>query len=131
MTQVSHFDEMAGVAESGRVPWDDREKNILQALDGRLTRDPYAWWDGYEMAQDPSGINIPEILRFRRMWSCYDMDAFCSFRYNMFQEKGHWFPGAFADQEHRANIDTRLVPDSIPLKKLLAEFHDRFYTPKE
>ena len=43
--------------------------------------------EGYEWSEDPSGINIPEVLRFRKLWKCYDMEKFGYYRYNMFQEK--------------------------------------------
>ncbi len=129
MTAPEHFDEMDGIFPTG-IPLSADDLRILNRLDSRLERDPLSAYDGYELAGDPSGINIPEVLRFRRMLKCYDMVAFGKYRYNMFQEKGHWFPGAFASKENVERVDLSKVPPSIPLREMLTETHLALFEPR-
>lgn len=107
------------------------DAQIKYKLDQQRLLDPYADFDGYCMQNDPSGLNIPEILRFRMMWKCYDMKDFGLYRYNMFEEKGHWFPGGFATDEKIAKVDTTRCPEIVPLKELLRETHQNLFKPKE
>jgi hypothetical protein len=79
------------------------------------------------MENDPSGINIPEILRFRKLWKCYDMKNFGTYRYNMFKEHDRWFQGAFPTPDKLAKIDMSKCPPHIPLKQLLIETHQALY----
>jgi len=82
------------------------------------------------MQNDPSGINIPEVLRLRRLWKSYDMIDFDKYRYKTFQEKSHWFPGELPTQPNLNKIDTTKIPTHIPLKELLAETHQSLYKPE-
>lgn len=129
MNEPAHFDEMRGILPVS-IPLGARELQIQHALDARLSRDPWAGYAGYELEGDPSGINIPEVLRFRRMLKCYDMLDFGVYRYNMFSPTNHWFNGEFATAENIAKIDHSRVPDGIPLDDLLAETHAALYRPK-
>jgi predicted aldo/keto reductase-like oxidoreductase len=126
MTEASHITEMKGIFPSN---WTGRETEIKQKLDNFLRDDPYSGFDGFELAHDPSGINIPEILRLRKLWKCYDMSGFGKYRYKTFEEKGHWLPGKLAFEENIEKVDFSKVPANIPLKKLLAESHREFYIP--
>ena len=125
-----HFDEMQGVLPVS-VPLTAEEQGILARLDARLGVDPLSAYDGYDLAGDPSGINIAEVLRFRRMLKCYDMLDFGIYRYNMFNEGSDWFGGAFATEENLAKIDMSRVPRGIPLKEMLREAHRAFFRNKE
>ncbi len=126
MTEDAHFDEMEGIFPTS-IPLSARDLKIQSRLDERLQIDPLSAYDGLELSGDPSGINIPEVLRFRRMLKCYDMVDFGKYRYNMFQEKGHWFPGAFASAENVERIDLSKVPPGIPLKEMLLETHEALF----
>jgi len=106
------------------------DKRILHLLDQQLSLDPYSGFDAYVMENDPSGINIPEILRFRTMWKCYDMKDFGLYRYNMFQEKDHWFPGSFPNSENLKRIDLSRCPADFPLTELIHETHEGLYREK-
>jgi len=130
MTEPPQFEEMRGVCE-GFKAWSAIEESIMQSLESRKNLDRYSKIDGYGIADTNSGINIPEILRFRHMWKCYDMTNWCSYRYNMFQEKGHWFPGYYATEENIDKIDDTVIPAGIPLKEMLREFHITFYKEKD
>lgn len=128
MTEEEHFDEMLGIFPTS-VPLSASDLATLHRLDARLQVDPLSAYDGEELMGDPSGINIPEVLRFRRMLKCYDMEAFGKYRYNMFQEKGHWFPGRFATPENVARVDDSRAPRGIPLKRMLSEAHEALFVP--
>ncbi len=128
MTESAHIDEMRGILPAS-VPLTPRDRAIEQALDACV--DPLSAWDGYEMLGDPSGINIPEVLRFRRLWTCYGMRDFCAYRYNMLEEKGHWFPGVFATDEAVAKVDASKAPPGIDVRAMLSEMHREFYKPKK
>jgi uncharacterized protein len=46
----------------------------------------------------PEEIHIPEVLRLRNLAMAYDMAAFGEYRYRMFENAGHWFPGKKGDR---------------------------------
>lgn len=124
MTETDHFSEMKGIFPSA---WTENETITKQKLDSYLNDDPYSGYDGFDLTNDPSGINIPEVLRLRKLWKCYDMSSFGKYRYNSFEEKGHWLPGKMAFNENIGKVDFSRVPPGIPLKKMLAESHRKFY----
>ena len=103
---------------------------IKHVLDEQKLSDPYSDFDAYVMGNDPSGLNIPEILRFRTLWKCYDMKDFGLYRYNMFQEKDHWFPGNFPTEENLKKVDLSRCPVDVPLIDLIKETHEELYRPK-
>lgn len=129
MTEPVHFDEMRGIFPV-TIPLGEEDLAAQARLDARMAVDRYSNYDGYELEGDPSGINIPEVLRYRRMLRCYDMSAFGKYRYNMFEAKDHWFPGVFATDEALDRVDYSRVPDGVPLRELLAETHRELYVPK-
>ncbi len=130
ITEPLHFEEMAGIFPVA-VPMNHDDLSILAKMDSQILCDKYAWYDGYDLAGDPSGINIAEVLRMRKMWKCYDMLEFGRYRYNLFEETHHWFPGRFATKENINKIDVALIPENIPLKEILLEAHQAFYKPCE
>lgn len=130
LSEPAHVEEMRGALPAS-VPLSGEDLAIRCRLDEQVLNDPVSAYQGYELGDDPSGINIPEVLRFRRMWKCYDMHDFGVYRYNMFQAKGHWFPGTFATPEAVARVDTSRVPAGIDLRALLGEAHAAFYRPKD
>ena len=129
MTEPAHVAEMMGTLPAS-VPLSARDLAIQLKLDARISQDPQAAWDGYECANDPSGINIPEVLRFRRMLKCWDMETFGKYRYNMLEAKGHWFPGHYASPDLVAKVDDSKAPQGMPLKAMLNEAHQALFKPK-
>lgn len=129
MTEGAHFEEMKDIFPAP-YPMSESDLSIKKNMDSCLYQDPYAHYEGYDLKKDPSGINIPEMLRFRRLWKCYDMETFAEYRYNMFEQKGHWFPGDFATEENLKKLDETQIPSQIPLKSMIREFHQTFYRPK-
>jgi predicted aldo/keto reductase-like oxidoreductase len=130
MTEPAHFEEMSGLFPTS-IPLSSTDLAAQLRLDARLATDPLSAYEGHELEGDPSGINIPEVLRFRRMLRCYDMLTFGRYRYNMFQEKDLWFPGRFVSEEALAKVDLSRVPDGIPLLDMLRETHAALYRPRE
>lgn len=127
ITEASHLEEMNGIFP---LQWTGKEQTIKLELDSFLHDDPYSGYDGFDLQNDPSEINIAEILRLRKLWKCYDMNEYGRYRYKIFGEKSHWLPGAFAFDKNIEKIDLSKVPEDIPLKKLLSEAHREFYVPK-
>ena len=129
MTAPSHVEEMRGIFPVS-VPLAATTLAAQQRLDARQAVDPVSAWEGWEYQGDPSGINIPEVLRFRRLWKCWDMLDFGRYRYNMLQAKGDWFPGVFATPEAVAQVDPAKAPPGIDVRALLNEAHAAFYQPR-
>jgi predicted aldo/keto reductase-like oxidoreductase len=130
ISEPEHFEEMAGIFPL-QVPMGPEELAIKLRMNAAATADPQAAYEGYELLGDPSGINIPEVLRHRRMATCYGQDAFGHYRYNMFNEKGDWFPGAFATPDRVDQVVESRAPEGFPLKQFLSDTHERFYKPKD
>ncbi len=128
-TEPAHIAEMRGIFPVS-VPMSAHDQQVQAALDGRVALDPVSAWEGYEMSGDPSGINIPEVLRYRRMWKACDMLDFGRYRYNMLESKGHWFPGCFADEAALAKVDRSRAPAGIDVVALLREAHETFFKAK-
>ncbi len=129
ISDPAQLDEMTGIFPA-TIPLDPATLAINTSLDGRLQVDPVSAWDGYEYANDPSGIPIPDVLRFRRMWKCWDLIEFGRYRYNMLEAKSHWFPGCFATPEAVAKVDPSKAPQGIDVRALLTEAHQAFHRPK-
>lgn len=129
ITEASHFEEMKGIFQTNEI-WTQQEEKSKQLLDSYLNDDPYSHFKGYEMENDPSGLNIPELLRLRTLWKCYDMLEFGKYRYKTMGENDHWLPGGFAEKSKIQNIDFSKVPENIPLKKMLTEMHKEMHKPK-
>lgn len=126
---TAQFDQLNGIfpAPAPMSPDDLRIKNLL---DQQKQLDPYSNFNAYILENDPSGLNIPEILRFRMLFKCYEMRDFGLYRYNMFQEKDHWFPGTFPTEENLKKIDLSKCPDEIPVVELIKETHAELFRPK-
>lgn len=130
LNQPEHFAELDGILPAS-VPLSARDQGILGRLDRRLSVDPLSAYDGYELDDDPSGINIPEVLRFRRLLKCYDMLDFGIYRYNMLKPDSEWFWGEFATDENLDRVDYSRAPEGIPLREMLSETHRALYRPTQ
>jgi predicted aldo/keto reductase-like oxidoreductase len=126
---TASFEQINGIFHAPS-PFSAEDARINQILEDQKLLDPYSGFDAYVLENDPSGLNIPEILRFRTLWKCYDMKDFGLYRYNMFQEKDHWFPGHFPTEENLQKIDLSRCPQNVPLIDLIRETHQELYRPK-
>jgi len=129
MNQPQHFSGVPGIFPVS-TPLSQEDQAIQQRLDARVLTDRYAAYEGWELEDDASGINIPEVLRFRRMLKCYDMDTFGRYRYNMFSPGDDWVPGDFATPSNVAKVDEARAPLGFPLRELLTETHRALYQPR-
>ncbi|MDA3893367.1 MAG: aldo/keto reductase [Salinivirgaceae bacterium] len=127
---TSSFEDLNGIFPTS-VPMNPQDELIKHHLDAEKLKIPFATYEGHGMYNDPSGINIPEILRFRTLLKCFDMKEFGEYRYNMFVEGDTWFPGAFPLNGKIEQIDMSRCPEGIPLKEMIKETHEALYKPKK
>lgn len=130
MTEGAHMTEMKGIFPV-HVPLSREELEIEVRMNSAILADPASAYDGHELITDPSGINISEVLRQRRMLKCYDQKSFGDMRYNMFEDKGDWFPGHYATADLVAKIDTSRSSVQADVKALVTETHNALYAPKQ
>jgi uncharacterized protein len=73
----------------------------------------------------PEDINIPEVLRLRNLTIAYDMDAFGKYRYGMFENAGHWFPGRKANNCTDCGDCLPRCPEALNIPDLLRDTHNK------
>lgn len=73
----------------------------------------------------PEAIHIPEVLRLRNLAIAFDMTAFGQYRYQMFENAGHWFPGAKANRCTDCGDCLPKCPENLNIPALLRDTHDR------
>ena len=79
----------------------------------------------YECLPCPENINIPEVLRLRNLAVGFDMVEFGKYRYKMFENAGHWFPGSKAIRCTDCGDCLPRCPENLDIPKLLRDTHDR------
>ncbi len=110
--------------------------------DGELTEEEKAVLDGLEATQQallgsegcsqcyeclpcPEAINIPEVLRLRNLAVAYEMTEFGKYRYRMFENAGHWFPGNKGNRCTDCGDCLPRCPQKLDIPTLLRDTHQR------
>jgi uncharacterized protein len=79
----------------------------------------------YQCLPCPEMIQIPEVLRLRNLAVAYDMTAFGQYRYRMFGNAGHWFPGVKGDRCTDCGDCLPRCPEQLDIPRLLRDTHER------
>ncbi|RAM51323.1 MAG: aldo/keto reductase [Hapalosiphonaceae cyanobacterium JJU2] len=79
----------------------------------------------YECLPCPENINIPEVLRLRNLAVAYDMKDYGQYRYGMFENAGHWFPGMKANRCTDCGDCLPKCPQNLDIPALLKDTHQR------
>ena len=77
----------------------------------------------------PEAIHIPEVLRLRNLAIAYDMTAYGHYRYRMFENAGHWFPGRKAIACTDCGDCLPRCPEQLDIPHLLRDAHQRLNGP--
>ncbi|QSV63426.1 MAG: aldo/keto reductase [Dolichospermum sp. DL01] len=73
----------------------------------------------------PENIHIPEVLRLRNLALAYDMKDYGEYRYGMFENAGHWFPGMKANRCTECGDCLPKCPENLDIPTLLKDTHER------
>ncbi|MBW4682302.1 MAG: aldo/keto reductase [Microcoleus vaginatus WJT46-NPBG5] len=78
----------------------------------------------------PENINIPEVLRLRNLAVAYDMSDYGKYRYGMFENAGHWFPGMKGSRCTECGDCLPRCPEQLDIPALLQDTHQRLKGPE-
>ncbi|MBE9128987.1 MULTISPECIES: aldo/keto reductase [unclassified Coleofasciculus] len=79
----------------------------------------------YQCLPCPETINIPEVLRLRNLAVAYDMTDYGKYRYGMFENAGHWFPGVKGNRCTHCGDCLPRCPEQLDIPALLCDTHQR------
>lgn len=77
----------------------------------------------------PETIEIPEVLRLRNLAVAFNMTEYGKYRYQMFENAGHWFPGVKANRCNQCGDCLPRCPEHLDIPTLLADAHQQLQGP--
>jgi len=112
-------DQVAPLTPEERAALDRLQQQQDMALGGDRCHQCYA------CLPCPESIHIPEVLRLRNLTLAYDMIRFGEYRYRMFENAGHWFPGRKASHCTDCGDCLPRCPEHLNIPALLRDTHQR------
>ncbi len=110
------------------APMSELESAVLDCMNRRYTLlENERCSQCYQCLPCPEGINIPEVLRLRNLAIGFDMVEFGKYRYKMFENAGHWFPGNKAIRCTDCGDCLPRCPENLEIPRLLRDTHDRLH----
>lgn len=108
-------------------PLTKTEKEIINRLENQLSQrlGTDCCRQCYQCLPCPEAINIPEVLRLRNLTIAYDLQEFAQYRYRMFENAGHWFPGNKANRCNDCGDCLPRCPEQLDIPSLLLDTHQR------
>lgn len=105
----------------------EQEQDVFRRLEAHLNKslvDSHCS-QCYQCLPCPEQINIPEVLRLRNLSVAYDMTEYGQYRYRMFENAGHWFPGTKGNRCNNCGDCLPRCPENLDIPTLLQDTHRR------
>nr|WP_283762680.1 aldo/keto reductase [Roseofilum halophilum] len=117
--------ELGPFLEMDDYPLTAAEQQVLSRLDHHMSDrlGPTQCHQCYQCLPCPEEINIPEVLRLRNLALAYDLVEYGKYRYGMFENAGHWFPGNKASRCTECGDCLPRCPSQLNIPELLGETH--------
>ncbi|MBD2100123.1 aldo/keto reductase [Leptolyngbya sp. FACHB-261] len=104
------------------------EQVALARLEAALqTLGPERCAQCYACIPCPEEIQIPEVLRLRNLAVALDMEAYGQYRYRMFENAGHWFPGRKGNRCNDCGDCLPRCPQELDIPALLRDAHEQLH----